>query len=128
MLAEPGFLCVLPKTVYPLCAKSARKAPTFFFSISICTRMPGFELLIVRRLFPAIKVIVTSGSFCGNEVPSDHDAITGARTSLTERFLAEVEGENAGALCTCRRSSGTCMNDGFRKGRAAAQNDKCSYL
>jgi CheY-like chemotaxis protein len=33
--------------------------------------MSGFELLInVRRLFPAIRVIATSGSFCGNEVPA----------------------------------------------------------
>lgn len=33
--------------------------------------MSGFELLInVRRSFPAIKVIATSGSFCGNKVPA----------------------------------------------------------
>jgi CheY-like chemotaxis protein len=32
--------------------------------------MSGRELLInVRVLFPVIKVIATSGSFCGNEVP-----------------------------------------------------------
>ena len=33
--------------------------------------MSGRELLIeVRCLFPAIKVIAMSGSFCGSEVPS----------------------------------------------------------
>jgi CheY-like chemotaxis protein len=34
--------------------------------------MSGFELLInVRRSFPAIKVIASSGSFSGNEIPSE---------------------------------------------------------
>jgi hypothetical protein len=35
--------------------------------------MSGRELLNkVRALFPAIKAIATSGSFCGNEVPPRH--------------------------------------------------------
>ena len=46
------------------------QSPDILLSDLLMPGMSGRELLNnVRILFPAIKVIATSGSFCGNEVP-----------------------------------------------------------
>jgi CheY-like chemotaxis protein len=49
----------------------SEQSPDILLSDLLMPGMSGRELLNnVRLLFPAIKVIATSGSFCGNEVPS----------------------------------------------------------
>jgi CheY-like chemotaxis protein len=47
-----------------------RESPEILLSVLYMPGMSGFELLsVVRRRFPAIKVIAMSGAFSGNEVP-----------------------------------------------------------
>ncbi len=68
--------------------------PDILLSDLVMPGMSGFELLMnVRRLFPAIQVIATSGSFSGNEVPNG---------VLADAFYPK--GSGVGALLNILRS------------------------
>jgi CheY-like chemotaxis protein len=56
-------------------------------------RMSGFELLpVVRRRFPAIRLVAMSGAFSGNEVPSGVAADAFYEKGSDIRSLLEIVG------------------------------------
>lgn len=86
--------------------------PDILFSDLLMPGMSGRELLKnVRVLFPAIKVIATSGSFCGNEVPSGilADAFYSKGSSISAllqilRELPQMRRRTTNALAAERRT------------------------
>ena len=72
-----------------------QESPDILLSDLKMPGMSGRHLLIeVRCLFPAIKVIAMSGSFCGSEVPSS--------------VLADAFYPKGGGIRRCCRSLGRC--------------------
>jgi hypothetical protein len=57
------------KTDAPHYVRSTSGTQTFFLPISDARHVRTRIVKSGKDLFPAIKVIATSGSFCGNEVP-----------------------------------------------------------
>ena len=88
------------------------QSPDILLSDLVMPGMSGRELLNnVRVLFPAIKVIATSGSFCGNEVPAGvlADAFYSKGSSLSVllqilRELPQMRRRTPDALTTERRT------------------------
>jgi CheY-like chemotaxis protein len=71
VLAELGYSVRSAEDALSALREIRQESPDILLSDLKMPGMSGFELLImVRRMFPSIKVIATSGSFCGNEVPS----------------------------------------------------------
>lgn len=70
VLEELGYSVRVAEDGHSALRKIREQKPDVLLSDLQMPGMSGRELLInVRRSFPAIKVIATSGSFCGNEVP-----------------------------------------------------------
>ena len=70
LLEELGYSVRFAEDGHSALQEIRRESPDILLSDLKMPRMSGFELLInVRRSFPAIQVIATSGSFSGNDVP-----------------------------------------------------------
>jgi CheY-like chemotaxis protein len=71
VLAEIGYSVQSVADGFSALLKLRKDIPDFLLSDLNMPNMSGFELLsVVRRRYPAIKVIAMSGAFSGNEVPS----------------------------------------------------------
>jgi len=71
VLAELGYRVSSAEDGFSALREIRREVPEILLSDLNMPGMSGFELLtVVRRRFPAIQVIVMSGSFSGKEVPS----------------------------------------------------------
>jgi len=71
LLADIGFSVRTADNGLTALAAIRKDMPNFLLSDLNMPEMSGFELLsVVRRRYPAIRVIAMSGSFSGNEVPS----------------------------------------------------------
>jgi CheY-like chemotaxis protein len=71
VLAEIGYPVRSAADGFCALLEIRQEAPDILISDLNMPGMSGFELLsVVRRRFPAIKVIAMSGAFSGNEVPS----------------------------------------------------------
>lgn len=70
MLEELGYSVRVAKDGHSALREIREQTPDILLSDLKMPGMSGFELLInIRRSFPAIKVIATSGSFSGIEIP-----------------------------------------------------------
>ncbi len=69
--AEIGYRVLCAEDGFAALNQIHSEIPDILLSDLNMPGMSGFDLLaVVRQLFPEIRVIAMSGSFCGNEVPS----------------------------------------------------------
>ena len=70
VLGELGYSVRSAQDGHSALREIRRQNPDILLSDLAMPGMSGFELLMnVRRLFPAVQVIATSGSFSGNKIP-----------------------------------------------------------
>lgn len=123
VLEELGYSVRSAKDGHSALREIREQNPDILISDLKMPGMSGFELLInVRRSFPAIKVIATSGSFCGNEVPAgilaDAFYSKGSSVSALLQILRELLRMNHRApksLTTGHTPDGTAMRYGLGK-------------
>ena len=123
VLEELGYSVRSAKDGHSALREIREQNPDILISDLKMPGMSGFELLFnVRRSFPAIKVIATSGSFRGNEVPAGvlADAFYSKGSSVTAllqilRELPRMDHRAPESLTTGHTPDGTAMRYGLGK-------------